>query len=876
MKRINLVYTIVGLLFPFITNAQSIVINELSNGPSGAEEYVEFVVTGDIHCDTPPDSIDLRHWIFDDNNGHFATGSGTGIAQGACRFSDDDFWKAIPTGTLILIYNDEDKNSDIPEDDLSMDDGNCRLIIPITSTLIDRHEDLPSKDDASYATTGWQNQGDWQHVSMSNSNDSYQIRDINDVTGPVHSVSYANNSNNTIIYFSGDGGQTVFYFDNTVDDDPFNQNSWIKGSADDDDNDNGTYENGTNDQTPGRPNSIDNENWIISLNHNCTVPPTDIDAGDDQTICKGSSTTLSVSGGGASAVYTWSNGFTGTSQDVSPTETTTYIVTMTENGWCISDTVKVFVQEDLNVTILGEDTVCEGNSTTLNVTGAGSSATYDWSNGFTGDSQTVDILSDSTFTVVVTDNGCEAKDTIKIVVVDAINVNLTGDDAVCKGNSTTLEVTGGSASATYDWSNGFTGDSQTVDILSDSTFIVVVTDNGCEAKDTIEIEVIDVNVSVTGEDTVCKGNSITLTASGGGASAVYTWSNDFEGASQDVSPTETTSYTVTLTENTCSAEDVMEVTVIDLSVEITGETVICKGNSTTLEVTGGSASATYDWSNGFTGISQSVDILNDSTFLVLVTDKGCQTKDSIQVKSVSELSPNIMGDTLFCQDNTGLLETGNYKKYLWSTEDTTSSIEVFKEGYYSVTVSDKDGCEGKDSIWVNTPVSLDLDMSSITDDCDRAEKLTVIPQGGIAPYSYLWSDDETTSTTICLGSGTYTVTVTDSLGCIVEGVREIIIPDIELPELEIPTIFSPNGDDKNDTWRIKNIEFYGDRSLDIEIYDRWGNVIFAYSGTCENYANTLQQWDGTYNGDPINISSFVYIVAIEKESYEQGIVSIIR
>ncbi len=734
MKNINIISLLFWIVSPFFLNAQSIVINEFSNGPDGGKEYIEFIVTGDVHCDTPPDSIDLRHWIFDDNNGYFANGSGKGIAQGACRFTDNDFWKAIPTGTLILIYSEADKNLDIPDDDLSMSDGNCRLVMCVNSTFIDRHEDLPSSSDDSYATTGWKNTGAWTHVSMSNSNDTYQIRDINDMSKPVHAVGYGNNNENgnEIIYFSGVGGQKVFYFDNTVDDDPFNQASWVSGNADGNDNNNGNYENGNNDQTPGRPNSVNNENWIIALNHNCTTPPTSLDAGEDQSICKGGSADLLASGGGVGAVYSWDNGVIGSSQTVSPTETTTYIVTMTENGWCISDTVKIIVQ--------GE-----------------------------------------------------------------ININISGEDTICKGSSTTLTVNGASGSANYEWSNGFDESSQTVSPISTTMYIVTVTEGSCIGKDSITVEVIDLDVSLT------------------------------------------------------------------------GDTIICKGNTTNLMVSGGSSSANYIWSNGFTGgDSQSVQILSDSLFIVLVTDNTCMAKDSIQIKAVLELTPRILGDTLFCQDSIGVLQTGIYTKYLWSTQDITSTINVHTEGYYSVTVTDKDGCEGKDSIWVNTPVSVNLDIFVSDDNCNKSKELTASPQGGITPYTYLWSNGETTQTTVCLPSGIYQVTVTDRLGCIVNGVKEIIIPETDLPPLQVPTIFSPNGDAQNDTWRIKNIEYYGDKSLEIEIYDRWGNIVFTYSGTCESYNNPLNQWDGVYKGKDIQISSFVYIVLVDGKSFDNGIVSIVR
>jgi hypothetical protein len=84
--------------------SQTLIINEVSNGPSGNQEYVELagvsnVVTYDCNSSTPP-CIDIRGWIFDDNSGYHGT---AGIAVGAVRFSQDPIWACVPLGTIILI-----------------------------------------------------------------------------------------------------------------------------------------------------------------------------------------------------------------------------------------------------------------------------------------------------------------------------------------------------------------------------------------------------------------------------------------------------------------------------------------------------------------------------------------------------------------------------------------------------------------------------------------------------------------------------------------------------------------------------------------------------------------------------------------------------
>jgi len=103
MKNLLLLLTIFTVQ---LSNAQSIILNEVSNGPNGSKEYMEFVVmdvTATYNCGlTTPPCIDIRGWIFDDNIGYHGS---EGVAGGALRFSFDDRWSCVPVGTIILVYN---------------------------------------------------------------------------------------------------------------------------------------------------------------------------------------------------------------------------------------------------------------------------------------------------------------------------------------------------------------------------------------------------------------------------------------------------------------------------------------------------------------------------------------------------------------------------------------------------------------------------------------------------------------------------------------------------------------------------------------------------------------------------------------------------
>ncbi len=118
MRFFQSFFLIFGFSFSCFAQNQ-LMINEVSQGPSGVKEYVEFVVAGNLSCEEDENTLDLRGIILDDNNGYFASGGGTGIASGAVRFASIPIFQAVPTGTIIVVFNDSDLNPLIPPIDLS-------------------------------------------------------------------------------------------------------------------------------------------------------------------------------------------------------------------------------------------------------------------------------------------------------------------------------------------------------------------------------------------------------------------------------------------------------------------------------------------------------------------------------------------------------------------------------------------------------------------------------------------------------------------------------------------------------------------------------------------------------------------------------------
>lgn len=256
MKKFTLALCAFFLLLKF--SWAQLVINEVSQGPSGNKEYIELIVVGTPDCTN--ETVDLRGWIIDDNNGTFKTGAGNGIANGCIRLKNIAFWQAIKIGTLIVVYNEADKNTLIPADDLSKSDGNCVLIIPgDNNTLLERHTSEPDLSSSTYPTSGFVNTSGWTVNSMQGSDDSFQTRSPIQLNTPHHAVSWGSNSQNNIIYFSGSATGLVFSMENINSNDINSQSNWVSEAA-----------NASN-QTPGTPNNAANATWINSLSNNCNT-----------------------------------------------------------------------------------------------------------------------------------------------------------------------------------------------------------------------------------------------------------------------------------------------------------------------------------------------------------------------------------------------------------------------------------------------------------------------------------------------------------------------------------------------------------------------------------------------------------------------------
>ncbi len=444
----------------------------------------------------------------------------------------------------------------------------------------------------------------------------------------------------------------------------------------------------------------------------------------------------------------------------------------------------------VGVTISKTDITCFGSnngSATANATNGTTPFTYLWSNG--ASSQMISSLSAGTYTTTVTDNGgITATASIVITTPTSATWSTSANSNVsCNGGSdgsATMSVAGATTPYTFLWSNGET--TATATGLSAGTNTVTLTDaNGCGPFiDNVTIsQPTSMFATNTGTTSVsCNGGSngaATAGASNGTSPYTYLWSN--ASTSSNNTGLAAGTYTVTVTDNNgCTlsySQVVSEPSALGTS--ITNQTNVSTNGgsdgSLTAAGSGGTAPYTYAWSNGATNAT--ISSLSAGTYTISITDaNGCgpaTTTGTITQPSAISVSVVIDSNVTcngFSDGGATASGTGGTMPYtyLWSNSSTNASITGVVAGTYTVTLTDNGGTTATASGIINHPSLLrDTTKTSTNVSCNGGSNGTanVIAIGGTSPYTYAWSNGDTTSSIANLSAGTYTVTFSDANAC---------------------------------------------------------------------------------------------------------------
>lgn len=599
---------------------------------------------------------------------------------------------------------------------------------------------------------------------------------------------------------------------------------------------------------------------ILGLPHSILGNQLNVAVTGPTTICVGDTVTLAAIGGTS---FTWNTGDTISTVSVSPAATTQFSVIVSAGACYDTAYHTISVTPAYTANITGLDTICSGVNVTLHGSGGG---TYLWNNSSTIDSIVVTPTSTTSYTLIVGSGTCADTAAFTINVVSAFSGSIAGSDSVCSGASTTLIASGGGS---YLWSTGATTSTLNVTPATTSNYSVIVGTGSCADTVVHTVSVLpSFNSNITGLDTICSGNSTSLTASGSGP---FVWSTGGNTATITSTPVASTNYFVIAGSGMCADTAFHNVVVNALPVvNIVGTDSICSGSSTILNASGANL---YLWSNGGTTSTISPQPTSTTTYSIIGTNNaGCTATASHTIVVLAVPSASAGTDITICAGTTIQLQATGGGSYQWTNNTVLSNYLIsdplaipFLTTSYIVTISNG-FCSDMDTVVVTVnpiPVAIVTGSATIL----LGDNLVLTANGG---GTYLWDNGSTDSILAVAPqqTTTYCVIVQNASSCADTACATIEV--VEESSLYIPNCFTPNGDQNNQTFITPStniVEFH------IMIFDRWGQLLYE-----SNDVNA--GWDATFKGSPVQEDVYVYVASAkgaDNRIYNRtGHVSVIR
>jgi hypothetical protein len=421
-------------------------------------------------------------------------------------------------------------------------------------------------------------------------------------------------------------------------------------------------------------------------------------------ICLGDSVLLINNSTNATSSY-WSQGTTilSTSDSLALTFGTTGTYTyelFATNGSCNDIATHTITVSDFPIVNLGADTsVCSGSAVFLDGTTAGATG-YVWSTGNL--SSTLNVTLPGTYSVIVSNNGCTAEDSIVIGSIQSPSFSLGNNVVFCQGDSAILDATVNQTGVNYIWSNGST--TPTITVNSANNYSVTVTNAlNCSFDDNVTVNVEALPMPNLGTDTVLCTGSIELSDLAN-SSDNYSWSTGV--IAQSITVNTAGTYTVTSTStNGCVGTDDIVISYAIPSLDL-GDTVdLVNTNPLTLDAL--NPGSTYAWNTGETTQTISVDSIG--TYSVTVTSSsGCATISSVVVVNTTgtnsikleqvNVYPNPAFDYIIIENSDLNLQTaiitntvGQIVKQVAVQQNTKIEVQDLTSGFYFIQFQNEDG-----------------------------------------------------------------------------------------------------------------------------------------------------------------------------------------
>jgi hypothetical protein len=479
--------------------------------------------------------------------------------------------------------------------------------------------------------------------------------------------------------------------------------------------------------------------------------------------------------------YQWTgpNGFTGNSSKITIKNAQlihegNYRVEAYELGELLmTESIYIKVHPNPIVKIVGPKTICPPDFAKLRIDLSEEGTSYLWSNGSTY--HQIEVYEPGTYYVIAKSmHGCIDTAYFDIELSNDLDIKIMGPTGFCQGDTVTLTANKFKELDLLDyyylWSTGDT--TRSIIVTEPGEYSLIIERfGGCVGYDTIQVMGYphpDVQLSHSGIESICTGQSLKVYVINPSPSNNYIWEDGMSGISRTVS--EAGVYKIySMNQYNCIDSAEVEVQMgykPDVNVVFYNDLNICRGDSVIVTVTFDTENNNIIWEDGSTDLFR--NFYESGKYKCVVYDEnGCSDTTEFEIKVFDIEKPEIIADRIFvCELGTPVTLTANqeYHEYLWSNGATTQSALIDKKGIYKLFVYNEIGCSDSAEIEIfimpmNKPEILAINYIP----CDN-DTLTLVVEGDYA--SYLWSDGSTGLSTVVRGSGTYKVLVSNEIGCI--------------------------------------------------------------------------------------------------------------
>ena len=410
---------------------------------------------------------------------------------------------------------------------------------------------------------------------------------------------------------------------------------------------------------------------------------------------------------------------------------------------------------------------------------------FNWSNG--EQTANIDSLFIGNYSVVITDlNNCIYQELFIVTEPDSLVLSFQSTDVNCFALSdgvVDLSLEGGTSPFTFNWNNNlFTSEDLTN--ISVGVYSVIVSDiNNCQQTDSVIIStpqdlVISADTVVHLSCTNSNDGQLSVSGTGGISPYIYSWAdttlldstrgqlissnyiayltdsnNCMDSIVVNVSQPLAIEITATINHHLCFADSAASISIDSIYGGVGGYDILWETNETTFVI---------------------ANLYQDSISLNISDSTNCEQYFSFSVLSPEALAISFAANQISCFGaNDGFINSmisggvGGYQ-YLWSNNDTTANIYNLPQGAYVLSVQDSNGCILSNQVGVSNPNPL-ISVFSINMpvSCYGGSNglLAVNSSGGTSPYTYVWSNGDSTSTNDSLNSGMYYLITTDDNNC---------------------------------------------------------------------------------------------------------------